>query len=336
MTVSYEAKAYSRGRATVMGIATLMILWFHCSVAVPPESVLGMIKMVGDLGVDLFFFASGVGIFFAVEKYKRYGAYLTSRILRILPAFILVTVMWSDYREHYYWEFDTSGLWLELTTLIFWVHNNLRCWYVPGILVLYLLTPGYVRLWKRYPWFNVAAMAGILVLAALSPWWPLLYPLQPKLIFLFRIPVYLAGLQMGKWIREGKQLKLFWPGILLVTAICVFVVASCYGYTAVPIRWDYKYAAYGPLALVLSLMLAKLPDNPVTGYFAGRSLEFYLVFEKVLEAISMRPQLEVLDGETLILKNLLAFAVTMALVEILKLVCALPGMLLKRLQKASA
>lgn len=336
MVVSYETKAYSRGRSTVMGLATLMILWFHCSVIVPPESILGYSKMVGDLGVDLFFFASGVGIFFAVQKHESYRAYLTSRMLRILPAFLLATALWSLYRKNCYWEFDTSGLWLELTTLNFWLHNDLTCWYVAGTLVLYLLTPGYIRLWKKYPWFHAAGIGGILILGALSHQIPQLYPLQRKLIFFFRIPVYLMGLQMGKWIREGKQLRIFWPALLAAAAGCVFVVASCHGYTAAVIPWGYKYAAYGPLAVILSLLAAKLPENCVTAYFAVRSLEVYLVFEKVLEAIDMRPQMEILDGDTRIMKNLLALAVTLVLVEMLKAVCSLPGKLLKTLQKASA
>ena len=336
MTVSYEAKAYSRGRSTVMGIATLMILWFHCSVIVPEGSILGYSKMVGDLGVDLFFFASGVGIFFAVEKYSRYRDYLLGRMLRILPAFLLATVLWSAYRKHCYWEFDDSGLWMELSTLNFWLQGDLRCWYVAGTLVLYVLTPGYVWLWKKYRWCNLAGIVVLLVLGALSHQIPSLYPLQQKLIFLFRIPVYLMGLQMGKWIREGKQLQIFWPGVLAMAAACVFVVASCHGYTMAAIPWGYRYAAYGPLAVVLSLLLAKLPENWFTGYFAVRSLEVYLVFEKVLEAIDMRPQMEFLDGSTRIAKNLLALAVTLVLVEILKMICALPGKLLKRPRKASA
>lgn len=336
MIVSYEAKAYSRGRSTVMGIATLMILWFHCTVSVPSESILGYIKMTGDLGVDLFFFASGVGIFFAVEKYKSYRTYLVSRMLRILPAFLLVTVLWSLYRKNYYWEFDASGLWLELTTLNFWLKGDLSCWYVAGILVLYLLTPGYVRLWKKYRWCNLVGIAVILGLGVLSQQIPALYPIQMKLIFLLRIPVYLMGLQMGKWVREGKQLKLFWPGILAMVAVSVFWVASCYGYTGMAIPWVYKYVGYAPLAVTLSLLLAKLPETPFTGYFAVRSLEMYLVFEKALEAIDMRPETEILDGTTRIMKNLVALAVTLLLVEVLKWICALPEKLLKRLHKAAA
>lgn len=333
MFVSYEAEDYSRGRSTVMGVATVLVLWFHCTVVVAQGSFLGHIRLLSDMGVDLFFFASGVGIFFAVEKYKSYGAYLTARFVRILPAFFLVTVLWSVYRRLFYWEFDASGFWLELTTLNFWLRGDLSCWYIAGTLVLYLLTPGYIRMWKKCRFLNLIAVVLILMLGDLSYRIPQIAPLQNWLILLFRLPVYLMGLQMGKAIRERKQLRIFWPGVLAVTALCLFVIASCYGYTPAAIPWSYKYVAFCPMAVIASLLLAKVPKNAVTGYFGLRSLEMYLVFEKVLEAISMRPQMEVLDGETRILKNLLAMAITLVLVESLRIICKSINIFLEKYAK---
>ena len=75
-----------------MGVATLLIIWFHSAILMEPDSFLGRIKSISDIGVDIFLFASGAGVYFALHKYDGFWPYMRSRLLRVLPAYLLVAV----------------------------------------------------------------------------------------------------------------------------------------------------------------------------------------------------------------------------------------------------
>ena len=333
MTVTYEASRYSRGRATVMGVATVLILWFHSNVIVPEGSLLEFFKLTGDIGVEMFLIASGAGIYFAVEKYATYRSYILSRLRRVLPVFLLATIPWFLYKE-YSWGGGRSlmsVLW-NASTLSYWLEGNLTCWYVSSILVLYLLTPAYVKLWKKYPRFHVCAIGAVYLFGSLVVYKTGL--LGHLSIFLYRIPVYLWGLSLGKAIREGRAFRINLPLAAAVSAVCLFLVASALGRTGFFVPWSYKYFSYGPLAMVLSLMCSCIPVNPVTNHLGKRSLEIYLLFEKSIEILCNVRPMWALFGTTNIAFCAVALLVTLVGAEILalaaELLVKLPGRMLDK------
>ena len=61
-----EWASLSRYRGVLMGIAIIMIVLFH--VALPRSSAFFGLKRMGNMGVDIFFFLSGIGLWFAWTK----------------------------------------------------------------------------------------------------------------------------------------------------------------------------------------------------------------------------------------------------------------------------
>ena len=200
MKITIDPKDYMGGRITVMGIAAILITWFHSGVIVSAGSLLELFKVTGDIGVDLFLFASGVGIYLAVNKYASYWQYLFRRVRRVLIPYLCVCV------PLYYYEMRMFGggyslLLKRILMLDFWTACNLESWYIASILTLYLITPFWIRLWKKYSWLHVGTFVAVLFCVAFL--WDLPFFVNWK-VFLGRIPVYLVGLTFGKLLLEKR------------------------------------------------------------------------------------------------------------------------------------
>ncbi len=87
MVISFEARRFSTARAQIMGYAMLCIVFFHSSFPIAETSLFYAIKNLCDIGVDIFLFVSGIGIWFSLNKHANVAAYVQRRCLRILPAF---------------------------------------------------------------------------------------------------------------------------------------------------------------------------------------------------------------------------------------------------------
>lgn len=202
--------------------------------------------------------------------------------------------------------------------LDFWLDGDLGSWYIAAILMLYFVTPFYIKLWNKCEKLHIAAIAvavaaGIFLrdMAFVRNWQ----------ILLLRIPVYLLGLGFGKRALEGRTLRISMVlglGCFLCGIICIL---SCFGHFPLPIPWIYKYMAYAPVAVGLSLVFVRIPANGLTDYFGKRSLEMYLVFEKVMEVLASKPQMEPFVGSTAIVFNAIVLGITLVCVEVLRFVC---------------
>lgn len=334
MTIMYDAERLSRNRTTVMGVSTMLILWFHSTTVAQQlaNPWLNFLKMTCDIGVDVFLLMSGIGIYFAVEKYPRYRDYLLGRVKRVIPGFLVTALIWFGYRE-FSWGGDRNPLnilW-HTSTLSYWIEGKLSYWYVPSILLLYVVTPPYQKLCSKYPWLSGCTIAFVVAFDAVVV--EKLGVLGHLSIFISRIPIYLTGLILGKAIQEKKIFRVNVLAVAAAASMCLFVVASCLGKTRVALPWSYKYLAYGPLAVILSAVIAQIPDNPVMNYFGKRSLEYYLLYEKVSGFLADRrvmwPMIE--QGNRMF--YLVALVLTAVGVEVLRWICKWIWKVLNAFQK---
>lgn len=75
-----------------MGIAIVWVMLFHSSllVAYPMD----FLKNIGYGGVDIFFFASGIGCYYSFDKDKDAFGFITRRAKRILPTYFMFIIPW--------------------------------------------------------------------------------------------------------------------------------------------------------------------------------------------------------------------------------------------------
>ena len=79
-------------RSVWMGLAILWIMFFHSDMALNlPFSYL---KIIGYGGVDIFFFASGIGNYYSYNKDGKPLDFIKRRIFRLIPVYIPVILIW--------------------------------------------------------------------------------------------------------------------------------------------------------------------------------------------------------------------------------------------------
>ena len=91
--MQFEVKRISQARQMCMGAAMLMVVFFHSSIELQSEFGKFM-KEMGDIGVDIFFVMSGLGIYYSLYKNIDIKQFFQKRLIRILPAYLIVDGLW--------------------------------------------------------------------------------------------------------------------------------------------------------------------------------------------------------------------------------------------------
>ena len=85
-----ELANISRYRGELMGAAMLFIILFH--VALPRENAFFGLRRMGNVGVDMFLFLSGIGLWFSWMKNPSAKHFFIRRYLRIYPAWLIIAL----------------------------------------------------------------------------------------------------------------------------------------------------------------------------------------------------------------------------------------------------
>lgn len=216
-----ELANISRFRGELMGVAMLFIILFH--VALPREDAFFGLRRMGNVGVDMFLFLSGIGLWFSWTKNPDVRHFFVRRYLRIYPAWLIIACLF------YIPRFEGGDLWawVDLVGDIsinwdFWLHDELNFWYIPATMMLYLFAPGYMELIKRHPiyrWLPVVMIMWCILVQYVTPIHHAVGHLE---IFWSRVPIFFIGINMGEMVRSRKQLPPDAVWLLLVTFLMTF------------------------------------------------------------------------------------------------------------------
>ena len=244
--------------------------------------VLDAFKSLGYLGVDLFILLSGLGLYGSIVRNNElsFPQYFLRRCKRVLPAYWLVVGVYSLWLCLHGRIPLTTAAW-SLSTLHYWFNiPGSFNWYIPAILVFYILAPFWAKLLRRCRY----KLPLTLFMFALS------YGLYRLCIvlgysyigdFLFRIPPFALGLLVGSYLVEERPLTkrhiAMWCGI----AVCGLLWALLF----------YRLGIYLPLCYLFNmlvvpfcLLVAKLislihwqPFHRFLSLLGESSLEIYLL-----------------------------------------------------------
>ena len=194
----------SQYRGIVMGFAALTIVYFHeWQYLFPGHEHLLRLEEVFHrsiiFGPDLFFLMSGVGLTFAMRKYKLlpfWGKRLKRLAIPTLVAALCMALTWhwslADYLKNVTgWNFYAHSIYSFL-------------WFIPAILTLYLVFPLYWRFYSRAKNQLVFTLVALAVWAAISYGGTHLF--RADLYgFINRVPIFLTGVQLG-WMTQQERL----------------------------------------------------------------------------------------------------------------------------------
>lgn len=198
----------SRYRGELMGAAMLFVILFHVSLS-RDDPFYGL-RRCGNVGVDMFLFLSGVGLWFAWTKQPSVRTFYRRRLLRILPTWLLVAGVFygADYLGQRRFSTGVIDLIGDVTVnWDFWLHDELTFWYVPAIMMLYLFAPHYMRLITRHPVYRWLPL--LMVVWCVMVQWVL--PIHRAVghieIFWSRVPIFFIGINMGRSVKEQRTLE---------------------------------------------------------------------------------------------------------------------------------
>lgn len=190
----------SRYKAHLMGLAVMVVvyghlLYYHSGLQNYDDLNFTIWYTLGS--VEMFIFLSGFGIYQSLRKNRDAFTFYGRRIGRLLPAYLPVMLAWcvANVALGSMRVGEAVG---NLTALGWWFQTGHQFnWYVPAVLVLYLLSPLFYdciqRLGRKSLWVFAA-----LVLLNIAGW------RSNLLMALSRFPTYFLGMYMGARYAEGK------------------------------------------------------------------------------------------------------------------------------------
>lgn len=216
-----ELANISRFRGELMGAAMLFIILFH--VGLPREDAFYGLRRMGNVGVDMFLFLSGIGLWFSWMKNPDTKRFFIRRYLRIYPAWLIIACLFYIPR----FQGGDTWAWVNLFGEIsinwgFWLHDELNFWYIPATMMLYLFAPGYMELIKRHPiyrWLPVVMVMWCILVEYVTPIHQAVGHLE---IFWSRVPIFFIGINMGQYVKEKATLPGSSVGLLFLTFAMTF------------------------------------------------------------------------------------------------------------------
>lgn len=220
---SIELANISRFRAEQMGAAMLFVILFH--VALDRGDPFYGLRRCGNVGVDIFLFLSGVGLWFSWVKTPDVLRFYRRRLLRIVPTWIVVATAFylSDYLGARRFSHSIVDLIGDITiNWDFWLHDELTFWYVPAIMALYLVAPWYMRLVQSRPVYRWLPLLMVIWCVMVQWVLPIHHAVGHIEIFWSRVPIFFIGINFGEMVRTRSQLSSDAVWLLLITFLMTF------------------------------------------------------------------------------------------------------------------
>ncbi|MBR1463505.1 MAG: acyltransferase [Prevotella sp.] len=278
---------FSRYRSALMGAAMLFVMFFH--VGMPKSELMYGVVRCGNIGVDMFLFLSGIGLWYAWTKNPQLRHFYWRRYVRIYPAWILMAALF--YIPNFI-EFGVKSYSPDVPNLVanilvnwsFWRVDDLTFWFIPAIMMMYTFAPFYMKLiirWPSYRWLPVLFM----VWAVMVQYYPPVHSSVGHVeIFWSRIPVFLIGINCGAWVKGQRTMEgqaIWWILILFVLSFAMCIEFENHWRGHFPLFLERM--VYIPCSISGMLLLCRLfRHSPAwllrfLTFVGGISLELYLI-----------------------------------------------------------
>lgn len=314
----------SKYRSSLMGIAMLSVFLFHSMGDWMPPFIHN-IAANGAVGVDVFLFLSAMGLTYSITKNPSVMAFYKRRVWRIMPTYWLVmscvylfvfALMVVHIMPESYYPIPRNGWQIvqAYTTLGYWMKDGIYyLWYIPAILLLYLLFPFIHKIFMVSKWTYVLAFVPAIVIAFAHPniaWY--------HNCLLYRVGIFLwGGIFTIEFLQKNREIKSSWVFLTGGVALLFYLV-----------RMELDMGMFNrlleeplffvtlPCILVCMTWWCKYRIFEMSTAFVGKiSLEFYLIHEFVMRfmetisnvIITMSPMLQKMM--TLVVSLVLAYCV---------------------------
>lgn len=277
-----------------MGIAIILILICHNTIVFPHgvvENANNMLKSWATIGVDIFLICSGMGCYYSLHKSQSIAYFYKKRVCRIIPVYIIIIGFWIFIQTITH-RAPLLDLLRKYSIHTFFTEGNVTEWYIPAILILYLITPFLYRLLlyrKNAFIFTGLFVAAVALVLSFS---------QYKTVrvinafFISRIHTYMLGMIIANCLVSNRNVTNKWNDtcyreatfILLIVVYIINYLYNMWNYTVI----EHVLIFPAMAVTMLFLVTAKLKDGKksVTDRMGAYTLEIYLCHDKFYQITS--------------------------------------------------
>lgn len=278
----------SEQRLFLFGVLTILIIGFHQHFY--SGHVADFFHAYGQLGVDGFFFLSGMGIAFSLKKRGSIWTFYQKRVLRLFPAWLLwfaCAVTWAV----------SHGTPVQLKALC---ALFLFPWFLPSILIFYLISPILLFLLNR--WKIYALVGTFLISVGCSYFIDYQDAAHFNTLAIPRLPAYTLGLYMYSAgfskTKTAQRVLFLFATLSLYTFIYWLPIALnvqpwAITWASAPLKMSFIFFAGAVPFLLWTIsksvtLLAVFRLDNVINYIGGLSLEIFLWHSWIFHMVSPR------------------------------------------------
>lgn len=238
-----------------MGISAIGIILCHSVVeGVEMNPILSYVLALGNVGVDIFLFLSGIGMYYSLSKsqegvmkwYKR-------RFTRILLPYLIITLPWWIYYSITR-DVGVVGFLLNVSTLNYWV-VHMGAWYVALLIPLYLLTPIIASIINYSGRKYLVATIICIMIFVLTDNIEFQFDNQIAMAVCIniqkafsRVPIYIVGYVVAPLVKQSYKINIIWiPMFFLVQIALPYLPIIC--------EWQRYFIMAFPFTMLICLFM---------------------------------------------------------------------------------
>lgn len=315
----------SKNRTAIMGICMGIIMLYHAKGAkfIPCSCLMA-------LGVDIFLFLSGFGLYFALEKIRQTGGglyhFYKRRFQRIMPAAIISGILLK-------WSFQFNSIYDILN------FTGLGLWYIRSLLILYLLSPFIYKLISRAGRKDLLLMMCICFLGVTIAHMILgsIFSLESMTLTwtIARTPSFLIGMFMAKQeyplVSLSKLSKTCRIAKVLACLLTIFLMAA-YSYAPLPQPWKGYALFFGWMSFSIWIPEAcrciirlhqHLPRKvqKLAHWMGIASLELYVCHEAIYTLVYKNLKIQCIGQGNYFIQFICMIALSFSAAYVLKKIC---------------
>ncbi len=286
--------SFSKYRSFIMGIGAICVVIFHSRKFIHIKALFPYVTLL-NMGVEVFLFVSGIGLYFAYEKNPRFKDFYTKRILNVWLMCLIVSLPYSIIKNFIIKPRGISAFIKGLGGISFFLGEDKINWYIIFAMTLYLVYP---LIYKALKLLQKKKLDFPVTLIVCFLWLALCFFLNHSFrefyhsyeVALIRVPVFLLGCYCGKLVYQKKRFTVV-VAIAAVVSIVVWLVYNIFFYVNI-----YSYVSsvgispfvirrisrelLGIILIIFTFLFACLVRvkavHKVINFFGSISLELYL------------------------------------------------------------
>ena len=285
----------SKYRDELFGISILLIILFHFfetyvdffSSNDDSSSIIALARYfnsyIGSIGVEVFVFLSGMGLYFSFSKNCDLKSFFRKRYARILIPYLYVGTAFWCLKDVVVTGADFRRVLSDLSFYTFFTEGVKTIWFILFLLIVYTLFPIFFRIIYKNDDNRTTSFFILLLIALFCP--IMLSRLSPELysntqILITRIPLFIGGVYAGKMIKDNQRIS----QIAVVGIVLIALGLQYYSNKVGLISYIDRYiSSIFSIALILiivrflELVDSKSAINKMFRFLGRHSLELYLL-----------------------------------------------------------